>query len=442
METAQEQPRRARKRRRGGPPPAAAAAEGTPSAFRLAERQYKLYRNPKLQKQQCFASVVDFRDLDVNTDANRAKIIAGREISAPAWGEQEGRTLQVFGHHDRDGFFFIPGALTPRGQLEWARRCLAAYPNAPHHTNLGIMPFSIWQAHTCKDGKDRLSSTSGGVTGKRRRATAAESPALLQATVLPADAEVPPISKLRWATLGYHYDWTANVYHEGAHWHTPFPTELAELVRAFTSSIFKEPFAPEAAIVNYYQTDTMLKAHQDESEFTFDSPIVSFSIGCDCIFLLGGTSTDQEPTAIRFRSGDLMFMSGDSRVAFHGVPRVLQGTFDSKHFCTLDSSKESRLIAEYLSTARINVNVRQVFPSGREHAFPTDAERKERLRERCEQAEQTHAQQQTDVSSRQIAQVNVDSGLAAEPRHEVRLVDTSHRLQHATELVTPRQGDR
>lgn len=337
-------PRRAKKRRSG-----AGGIQHVPSPFRLAERQYKLYRDPKLQKRQCFSTAVDFRELGANTDAHREKIVLCKEIAAPGRGEEAARTLQVFGHSDRPGFFFIPGALAPREQLQWARQCLAAYPTAPHHTNLGILPFNVWQAHANKDrraskegppgSKEDLpgsNGSSGTVTGKRRRTTAEEPASLLQATVLPPDAAVPPVSKLRWATLGYHYDWTANVYHEGAHWHSPFPQELAEMVTAFTNDMLSEPFTPEAAIVNYYQpglwrcclsdfcpclqsTETMLKAHQDESEFTFDAPIVSFSIGCECIFLLGGTTTDEEPTAVRFRSGDLMFMSGDSRVAFHGA---------------------------------------------------------------------------------------------------------------------------
>ena len=244
--------RQVKKRRRGAQ---GGTAEAPPSAFRLAERQYKLYRNPKLREQQCFANVVDFRDLEANTDANREKVALHKEIAVPENAGATRRTLQVFSHKDRQGFYFIPGALSPKQQLHWAGRCLSAYPRAPHHTNLGIMPFSVWQAHAGKDSKVTATGSPSAVTGKRRRNTAEaeEGPTLLQATVLPADAPVPPLSKLRWATLGYHYDWTSNVYHEGPLWHTAFPSELAELVRSFTSACLEEPFSPEAAIVNYYQ---------------------------------------------------------------------------------------------------------------------------------------------------------------------------------------------
>ena len=62
-----------------------------------------------------------------------------------------------------------------------------------------------------------------------------------------------------------------------------------------------------------------MKGHQDESEYTFDEPIFSFSIGNLAIFLLGGTNTDIEPDAIFLQSGDLLVMGGDTRVAFHGL---------------------------------------------------------------------------------------------------------------------------
>lgn len=50
-----------------------------------------------------------------------------------------------------------------------------------------------------------------------------------------------------------------------------------------------------------------------------------------------------------------------------GVPRILDGTFDPAQFDPRgeDTSSDARRVAEYLSSARININVRQVFPSGR-----------------------------------------------------------------------------
>mmetsp|Transcript_11065 Transcript_11065/g.45136 ORF Transcript_11065/g.45136 Transcript_11065/m.45136 type:complete len:389 (-) Transcript_11065:736-1902(-) len=368
-----------------------------PTAFRLAERKYKLYRSPELLAQQDFSDVVDFRHIQANTAASRARIRSRDVQVIGCCGEPRDAVVHSF--DGVDGFLFISRALSVAEQLEWAQRCLAEYPGAPHHTNLGILPYSIWQAHVKARASNGHHGKREGTTGKRKREQSPPPPGprpaagLLQVTLQPAQGPVPELRRLRWATLGYHYDWTANVYHGGALWHSAFPPELAHLVKRYTDAALPGlQFRPEATIVNYYQTNTMLKAHQDESEFTFEAPIVSMSIGCDCIFLLGTTTTDESPVAVRVRSGDLLMMSGDSRVSYHGVPRVLDGTFDVEEFTQLDSGRETSLVAEYLAHARLNINVRQVFPEGCT-TFPSDDERKARLARRCEEARERRQRQ-------------------------------------------------
>ena len=41
------------------------------------------------------------------------------------------------------------------------------------------------------------------------------------------------------------------------------------------------------------------------------------------MFLLGGLGIDEKPTALLIRSGDVVIMSGASRLCYHGVPRIL-----------------------------------------------------------------------------------------------------------------------
>ena len=52
---------------------------------------------------------------------------------------------------------------------------------------------------------------------------------------------------------------------------------------------------------------------------------VSFfcSFGQSAIFLVGGRTKQVKPKALLLHSGDIVIMSGESRLAFHGVPRVL-----------------------------------------------------------------------------------------------------------------------
>ena len=48
-----------------------------------------------------------------------------------------------------------------------------------------------------------------------------------------------------------------------------------------------------------------------------------FSFGQSAVFLLGGLGIDEKPTALLIRSGDVVIMSGMSRLCYHGVPRIL-----------------------------------------------------------------------------------------------------------------------
>eukprot|EP00892_Ulva_mutabilis_P009526 jgi/Ulvmu1/6946/UM033_0003.1 len=84
------------------------------------------------------------------------------------------------------------------------------------------------------------------------------------------------------------------------------------------------PFDPDAAIVNYYWEGDTLNGHQDDVEEDLRQPIVSLSVGCDAVFLIGGRSKAVAPTALLLGSGDVVVMSADARLSYHGVPRVFQ----------------------------------------------------------------------------------------------------------------------
>jgi alkylated DNA repair protein alkB family protein 1 len=66
-----------------------------------------------------------------------------------------------------------------------------------------------------------------------------------------------------------------------------------------------------------------LNGHVDDAERSLAQPLVSLSLGCDAIFLLGGTTKEVAPTALLLRSGDAVVLSGEARRCYHGVPRVL-----------------------------------------------------------------------------------------------------------------------
>lgn len=124
-----------------------------------------------------------------------------------------------------------------------------------------------------------------------------------------------------------------------------------------------EEFQPEAAIVNYFGLGDMLGGHLDDMEKDWSKPIVSMSLGCKAIFLLGGKLREDTPIAMFLRSGDVMLMAGEARECFHGVPRIFTDAENAEI-----SNVEAQFAQEndgpyldYIRTSRININIRQVF---------------------------------------------------------------------------------
>lgn len=68
-----------------------------------------------------------------------------------------------------------------------------------------------------------------------------------------------------------------------------------------------------------YVGDT-LNGHQDNVEQDLLQPIVAMSIGCDAVFLIGGQTKAQKPTALLLSSGDVVVMTSPARLCFHGTP--------------------------------------------------------------------------------------------------------------------------
>lgn len=66
--------------------------------------------------------------------------------------------------------------------------------------------------------------------------------------------------------------------------------------------------------------------HRDAEERSA-APVVSLSLGDTCVFRFGNTDSRGRPYQdVELRSGDLFVFGGPSRLAYHGVPKVLPGT--------------------------------------------------------------------------------------------------------------------
>ncbi|GAA5975863.1 hypothetical protein JCM10908_005307 [Rhodotorula pacifica] len=214
----------------------------------------------------------------------------------------------------------------------------------------------------------------------------AEAAAVAGATV----SELLP--KLRWANVGWHYNWTTKLY-EFERGQPPLPPLIYRCCRALARrtpwAIFygsdgiqpesmpapisldwqrwKDAYEPDAGIVNFYHLKDSLTSHVDLSEVDAVSPLVSLSLGHSSIFLIGGATRDIPPLPVLLRSGDGLIMSGAGRRAYHALPRVLEETLPDhlRADCADPEELEGedwRLYGEYLERgARINVNVRSVF---------------------------------------------------------------------------------
>ena len=96
--------------------------------------------------------------------------------------------------------------------------------------------------------------------------------------------------------------------------------------------------------------------------------LIPCSLGHACVFLLGGPTRDTPPLPIILRSGDILVLSGDARRAFHGVPRIIENSLPDylnqwdplAEDLGVGDALDQQLARDFIQTARINVNARQV----------------------------------------------------------------------------------
>ncbi|KAF9625902.1 hypothetical protein IFM89_027679 [Coptis chinensis] len=203
------------------------------------------------------------------------------------------------------GFYFIPGALSIEEQCHWIKESLISFPQPPNRTNHYAIYGHIHDLFVAAQNKKVLRWQSSNMDKKEVAAT----------TLL---------RKLRWSTLGLQFDWSKRDYNVTLP-HNKIPESLCQLAKRMAAPAMGtgEEFQPEAAIVNYFSSGDMLGGHLDDMEADWNKPIVSISLGCKAIFLLGGKSREDMPIAMFLRSGDVVLMAGQARECFHGEYRFI-----------------------------------------------------------------------------------------------------------------------
>jgi alkylated DNA repair protein alkB family protein 1 len=183
------------------------------------------------------------------------------------------------------------------------------------------------------------------------------------------------LDNLRWTSIGPVYDWTERRYRdEDEYFHLPdYLVNVSSHVVSMISSavgfdVCPSDFHPNAALINYYREGDKLCGHKDDAENDQTKPLVSISLGCPAIFLMGGSNKDVIPTPMILRARDIVLLSGEARQAYHGLPRIfpsvrkypLEGGNDPPWGPQVTAHENPTPIQTYLTSCRLNVSVRQV----------------------------------------------------------------------------------
>jgi alkylated DNA repair protein alkB family protein 1 len=143
------------------------------------------------------------------------------------------------------GFYFIEGALNAEEQLYWAEQCLRVWPVSqseiliPSNLDAIYGHIDIAKLFDSVYGIDRnknCDSCPYSEEESSKEMTYSQNKLLLE--------------KLRWITLGYHYNWTKRIYEREKY--SPFPSDLTKLAMDMAHCVGFQ-MKPEAAIVNFYQ---------------------------------------------------------------------------------------------------------------------------------------------------------------------------------------------
>lgn len=319
------------------------------------------------------------------------------------------------------GLIVIPNAFSPHAQRQLVKHCLKDYAKPPHTSNLdghyhvpkdGIWPLYEQEAKgqlvqgdanyyipvktvqqdendmyptaiedTSDDTLSVASSMYSDISGKSTRV---------------ASSPTQMLKKQRWVTLGYQYHWGTKKYNLDDP--IPIPHAISDLMKAVATATedigcqeaevpwknqYKgADFKPEAGIINFYQLQSTLMGHVDQSEINMEAPLISMSLGHACIYLIGGNTRDTKPIPLKLNSGDMIVMTAIARRAYHGmylgvscmnyrsdeltltlgVPRILENTLPDYMLPENVDDEDWKMYGEYMKTTRINLNIRQVFP--------------------------------------------------------------------------------
>lgn len=138
----------------------------------------------------------------------------------------------------------------------------------------------------------------------------------------PMSVRMTNCGPLGWVTdkeRGYRYQATHPVTGK------PWPA-IPQMLLDLWQEVADYPFPPEACLVNFYADHAKMGLHQDKDEEDFSAPVLSVSLGDTGIFRVGGHSRKDPTETYELKSGDVVMLGGEDRLAYHGIDRILPGT--------------------------------------------------------------------------------------------------------------------
>jgi alkylated DNA repair protein (DNA oxidative demethylase) len=117
---------------------------------------------------------------------------------------------------------------------------------------------------------------------------------------------------------GYRY---SGVQADGAEW-----PAIPDRLLAIWNEVSGVDQTPDSCLVNYYGEGAKMGLHQDKDEADTKWPVVSISLGDDAQFRIGGLSRRDPTKSVWLQSGDIVVLTGTSRLAYHGIDRIKFGS--------------------------------------------------------------------------------------------------------------------
>ncbi len=179
---------------------------------------------------------------------------------------------------------------------------------------LSVNGVSVWQALLDRAAQNTLIDLVGKI------AETAPFYTPVTPSGRPMSVEMTSAGRLGWITdrQGYRYE----AHHPNG---TPWP-DIPDAILDIWFAVYDGQKAPTSCLINRYREGARMGLHQDKDEGDFSWPVVSVSLGDDALFRVGGQARKDPTQSIWLKSGDVAVLSGDARLAYHGVDRIRPGS--------------------------------------------------------------------------------------------------------------------